>query len=106
MERTRTGNRGNSARMFLISSMPFVPGKLISTIARSGFTLRNTSMACAATPHSPPTHAHHVHGLRRALCFATNAETVSGVDQLLETFAKERVIIDNDDPFRVNCFAF
>ena len=50
--------------------------------------------------------AQHVHGLRRGVCFATNAETVIGVDQLLETFAKERVIIDDDDSFRVNCFAF
>src|SRR5437868_631666 len=39
-------------------------------------------------------------------CFATYAEAVAGVDQLLETFAKKRVIIDNDNPFRVNGFAF
>src|SRR5204863_9416672 len=49
------GNFGNSARTFLISSMPLAPGKLRSTIARSGFSLRITPIPSAASPASPLT---------------------------------------------------
>src|SRR5947209_2565880 len=53
MDRISTGSLANSARMFLINSIPLAPGRLRSTITKSGFISRILAMPSAASPASP-----------------------------------------------------
>ena len=50
--------------------------------------------------------ANHIHRFRGVACLAADCKTVVGLNQFLETFSKQRVIIDNDYPFRVRRIAF
>jgi hypothetical protein len=48
----------------------------------------------------------HLHPFGRSPSFTANRKTILGTNQLLESFSKQRVIIDDDDSFRVWPVAF